>query len=77
MHVSQDVTFTGSWNRTQAEYKSGEDATIDVFDLGARYRFADMFFVEGGLELANGSSDELAGADTSSTTFSLGIGTTF
>lgn len=78
MHVSQAVTLTGGWNRTQAEYKNGgEDATIDVFDLGARYRFADMFFVEGGLQLANGSSDELAGADTSSTTFSLGVGTTF
>lgn len=78
MHVSQAVTLTGGWNRTQAEYKNGgEDAKIDVFDLGARYRFADMFFVEGGLELVNGSSDELAGADSSSTTFLLGVGTTF
>ena len=78
MHVSQAVTLTGGWNRLDAEYKNGgEDATIDVFDLGVRYRFADMFFVEGGVELVNGSSDSLAGADSSSTTFSLGIGTTF
>ena len=78
IHVSQAVTLTGGWNRLDGEYKNGgEDATIDVFDLGARYRFADMFFVEGGVELVNGTSDALAGADSSSTTFSLGIGTTF
>lgn len=77
MHVSQVVTLTGGWNRWQGEYKDGgEDVTSDVFDIGVRYRFADTFFVEGGVELMNGSSD-LAADESSYTAFSLGVGTTF
>ena len=64
-------------NRWQGEYKQGgEEVTNDIFDIGVRYRFADAFFVEGGVELLYGSSD-LANDESSSTTFSLGVGTTF
>lgn len=75
LHVSDALTLSAGWGRISGDLKSGAEQEQDLISLGGRFRFADSFFVEGGLEREN--LDASNGTDRSGTVFRLGVGTAF
>ena len=72
LHISDALTLSAGWGRISGELKSGAELEQDLISLGGRFRFADSFFVEGGLEREN--LDASNGTDRSGTVLRLGGG---